>query len=103
MLDEVTWTGPWHMSAAVAPGSVNDVAHSIVMSSAPFAVITGGAFETWMVADDALFGAVLGSAVVDVTFADATMADPLAAEQSASATVSVKAAVPPTGSDATVH
>jgi hypothetical protein len=73
------------------------------MSSAPFAVITGAAFETWIVADDALFGAVLGSAVVAVTFADATIADPLAAAQSTSATVSVKAAVPPTGSEATVH
>ena len=73
----------------MAPGSVNDVAHSTVMSSAPFAVITGGAFETWIVADDALLGAGFGSAVADVTFADAAIAEPLAAAQSASATVSV--------------
>src|SRR5262245_37807238 len=91
------------MSAAVAPGSANEVAHSTVMSSSPFAMMTGAGFETWMAADAALLGAVLGSAVAGGTFADALIDDPLAAAQSASVTVMVNAAVPAFGSDGIVH
>src|SRR6187551_1813418 len=91
------------MSAAVAPGSANGVAHSTVMSSEPFAMMTGAGLETWMVADEALFGAVFGSAVAEVTFADAAIDDPLAAAQSASVTVRVKVAEAPTASDGVVH
>ena len=60
-----------------------EVAHSTVASSGPSAVIAGAAFETSIVADAALFGAGFGSAVADVTFADAAIAEPLAAAQSA--------------------
>src|SRR5262245_20786151 len=91
------------MSAAVAPGSANGVAHSTVMSSSPFAMMTGAGFETWMFAVDALFGAGFGSAVADVTFADAPIDDPLAAAQSASVTMSVNVAEAPTASDGVVH
>src|SRR5262249_54418298 len=94
---------PWHMSAAIAPASVYDVAHSTVVSSDPLAVVTGGGFDTWIVADEALFGAGFGSAVADVTFADATIAEPFAAAQSPSNTVSVNVAVPPGGSEARLH
>jgi hypothetical protein len=47
------------------------------MSSAPFAVMTGGAFKTWTATDAALLGAGFGSDVVDATFADALIADAL--------------------------
>src|SRR5215471_907345 len=91
------------MSTAIAPASVYDVAHSVVVSSDPIAAITGGGFDTVIIADEALFWAGFGSAVADVTFAEATIAEPFAAEQSASATVSVNVAVPPAGSDARLH
>jgi hypothetical protein len=48
-------------------------------------------------------GAGFGSAVDDVTFADARIVEPLAAAQSDRVTVSVKAAVAPTASDGFVH
>jgi hypothetical protein len=73
------------------------------MSSAPFAVMTGGAFEAWTVTDAALLGAGFGSRVVDVTLAEAVMPRPSCVEQSASKAVSVNVAVAPTGSDGLVH
>src|SRR3954447_23617361 len=65
--------------------------------------MTGTAFETWIAADEALFGAGFGSAVADVTFADATIAEPFAAAQSDSDTISVNAPLAPTARDGIVH
>ena len=83
-------------------GSANAVAHSTVMSSAPFAMIRV-AVRDRMLADAVLLGAGFGSAVADVTFADAAIAEPLPAAQSASVTIRVNVAEAPTASDGLVH
>ena len=103
LLCDDTGTIPWHASTAVAPASVYEVWHSTVVLSAPLAVITGGGFDTWMVADAVLFGAGLGSAVADVTFADATMLAASGCAQSFCVTVSPNWPVAPTASEPIVQ
>ena len=66
-------------------------------------MITGGEFETCTQADAALFGAGFGSAVDEVTFAEATIAEASGVAQSMRPTVSANVAVAPTGSEAMVQ
>jgi len=74
-----------------------------VVSSAPCAVITGAAFDARTLADAALLAAGFGSAVVDVTLADAEMKAPSGWLQSLCATVSANCADAPPAREAMVH
>src|SRR5579871_769876 len=94
---------PSQASRAVAPASVYGVAHSTVTASEPLAVITGGGFDTKMVAEAVLFGAGFGSAVEEVTEAEAVMPVPSCVEQSFSPTVSASCADAPAASVAAVQ
>ena len=99
----LTGTGPWQASTAVAPGSMYEVAHSTVVLSGPSAVMTGAEFDTCTETVAALFDAGFGSAVEEVTFAEATIVEASGVPQSARATVRVNVAVAPTGIVASVH
>src|SRR5438309_1647722 len=65
--------------------------------------MTGGAFDACTLADAVLFAAGLGSAVVDVTVAEAAMLDALGVAQSTWPTVRANVAVAPTASDGRVQ
>ena len=99
----VTGTEPLQVSAAVAPGSVNDVCHSTVIISAPLSAIIGGGLETCTTVDAPLLGAVLGSAVVELTAAQLTIGAPFGVAQLTTATVRVNCAEAPTPNEAAVH
>ncbi len=65
--------------------------------------MTGAEFETCTATDAALLGAGFGSAVEEVTFAEARIVEASPAAQSESVTVKVNVAVAPTGSVASVQ